>query len=116
MAHPSLKTEKFDLTLEPEKILTLEEGRPVTVKVKEAYFQAREIREPDTKRIKVVETLQLVLTHVNGVPGNWILGLTAKKAHETLRPMIDSGSILKNLLVITKRGRGFFTEYEVRIK
>lgn len=95
--------------------LALEPDTPVTVRVTSARLEDRETRDPATGIVSLKQALALEITEVNGQPLATSLSFLSAKAINALRPHIDSGEITRRRLQVTRRGRGYATEYEFRL-
>lgn len=94
--------------------VVLEPGRPVRLRARSARMETRDIRDPATERLKSADALVLDVYEVDGQPRETTLSLLSFKAQSALAPLINSGEAFRRELEITRRPRGFATEYEIR--
>ena len=95
--------------------LVLEPNVPVRVKAKAARMETREITDPKTRQVKPLDMLVLDITEVNGVPEQTVLSFTSFKAQQALAPLVNSSELFRKVLEVTRRPRGYATEYELRL-
>lgn len=102
----------------PEELINyvrLEEGIPKRLRFSEAWEEKRLIIDPITKRTKEVTAYVLRTVEEDGVPVDKTFSVLARKLFELLKPFIDDGTIFQKTFEITKTGKGFLTEYSVRV-
>ena len=102
------------MTIRP-RYVELEEGIPVLMKFKEHYIAEKEIFDQTANRVKKVQTIQLIVTHVNGKPVDAEWSVLSWKAIQRLEPYIKSGQMFTRVFRITKHGKGFYTKYEIEV-
>ncbi len=102
------------MTVRP-RYIELEEGIPVLLKFSEHYVQPKEITDPTTGRVKKVETVQLVVTHLNGKPVDAEWSVLSWKLIQRIQPFIESGQMFTRVFKVTKHGKGFYTKYELEV-
>jgi len=90
-------------------------NKPVRLRVRRAYQEDRPILDGRTRQPKVVNTLVLEVTEVDGVARETQASFIAFKAQQTLAPIINSGEIFRRVVEITYRPAGYQTEYEVHL-
>ncbi len=97
------------------RYIVFEENVPVLMRFSDSYVQPKEITDPTTGRIKNVETIQLVTTHLNGKPVDAEWSVLSWKAIQRIQPYIDNGQIKTKTFKVTKHGKGFYTKYEIEV-
>ncbi len=85
------------------------------MKFKDYYQMPKEIFDEKSRRTKTVQTLQFVVTHLNGKPVDMEWSVLSFKLQERLKPYIDSGQWKNRLFKVTKHGKGFHTKYELEV-
>lgn len=99
----------------PERYVVLKENIPVLLKFSDHYVMNKEIFDEKAKRTKTVQTLQFVVSHLNGKPVNMEWSVLSFKLQERLKPYIDSGQWKTRVFKVTKHGKGFHTKYELEV-
>lgn len=102
------------MTIRP-RYVELTEGVPVLMKFSDHYIAEKEIMDQTAGRVKKVQTIQLVVTHVNGKPVDAEWSVLSWKLIQRIQPFIDNGQILTRVFKVTKHGKGFHTKYELEV-
>ncbi len=76
----------------------------------------REITDPHTKSPKKAKVLQLDVSREDGIQVSKTYSVLSEKHAQQLAPYLENQSFLRFDFIITRRGRGFLTEYTVRIE
>lgn len=102
------------MTIRP-RYVELAEGIPVLMKFSDHYIAEKEIMDQTSGRVKKVQTIQLVVTHLNGKPVDAEWSILSMKLIERIQPYIASGQIKTRVFKVTKHGKGFYTKYELEV-
>jgi len=102
------------MTVRP-RYIEFEEGIPVLMKFSEHYIAEKEIFDQQAGRPKKVQTIQLMVTHLNGKPVDAEWSVLSWKAIQRIQPYIDSGQMFTRVFKVTKHGKGFYTKYEIEV-
>lgn len=94
--------------------VALEKDTPTRLHFTDHYKVTREIWDEKLGRFKEITSLVFWVDKLNGEPTARTFSVVSESLASMLRPSLPDHSYIDNEYVITKRGEGFATRYELQ--
>jgi hypothetical protein len=94
--------------------VVLEDGVPAVMHFARGEIVERDITDPLTRQVKRVRVLEFVVDRLGGQASEATWSVTSEKLATSLMPFVERNLLASTTFIITKRGQGFRTEYEVQ--
>ena len=95
--------------------VTLEEGKAAVMHFRDHYLEDRNIVDPSTRREKGARALVFEVDRLGGESVSAQFSTLSEKLAQTLEPYLEEKTYINYTFIITRRGRGYATEYEVQV-
>jgi hypothetical protein len=96
--------------------VALEKDVPTRMHFTDHYLVGREIWDDKLGRFKPIKSLVFWVDELNGQPTARTFSVVSEALASMLRPSLPDHSYIEKIYVITKRGEGFATRYELQIE
>lgn len=98
-----------------QNYVKLEAGVPATMHFTDHAEDSNEIRDPKTGLVKTLRTLVFVVDQLNGVQVGSTFSVSSDKLYSHLLPHLADKRYRGLLFNITRQGREYLTEFQVRV-
>jgi len=92
----------------------LQEGVPAVMHFRDHWIERRNIVDPATRKEKGANVLVFEVDRLGGQEVSAQFSTLSEKLASTLAPLLEAKRYLNMTVIITKRGRGYATEYELQ--
>jgi len=89
---------------------------PTRLHFTDHYYVERLIMDKELKREKMVRSLVMWVDRLNNEPCARTLSVLSKKLADFLEPYLEGRRFRDFDFVITKRGEGFLTDWQIRVE
>ena len=96
--------------------VALEKDTPTRMHFTDHYIVEREIWDEKLGKYKMIKSLVFWVDKLNGEPTARTFSVVSESLASMLRPSLPDHSYIDKEYVITKRGEGFATRYELQIE
>lgn len=97
-----------------QNFIVLQEGIAAVMHFADHELAERDIVDPLTRREKVITILEFTVDRLGGEAVNTVFSVTSEKLAQGLQPWLEGKRYRDFTFIITRRGRGFRTEYEIQ--
>jgi hypothetical protein len=94
----------------------LQRDVPTRLHFTDHYYVERLIADKELKREKTVRSLVMWVDRLNNEPCARTLSILSRKLASEIEPYLEGRRFRDFDFIITKRGEGFLTDYQVRVE